>query len=182
MHRKCGQRSESSELILRFVAKMYSFPDNLRSPSCRREGSVNIPPTETTEKRFRHIPDYMRQTGGSAARVTLNDQRRCGTYGHQAANQVVGVRIFLFSTELRRIQLCRPQDLQHTVQRFGHRHRTALLSRIDDVYHLHTSELKHEPTETQQTMHTHTHTLSCTLVMGASIVMEWILAIDECLL
>lgn len=44
--------------------------------------------------------------------------------------------IVLFRGELGGVELSGSQDLQHSVQGLGYRHRAAFLGRIDDVYHL----------------------------------------------
>lgn len=44
--------------------------------------------------------------------------------------------VLVLGAELRRVEFCRSENLQHSVQSLSHRHRTALLSRVNDVYHL----------------------------------------------
>lgn len=58
------------------------------------------------------------------------------SYTHKPANQVACVWVIFFGGKLRGVELSGPQDLQHTVQSFGYRYWTALLSCIDDVYYL----------------------------------------------
>lgn len=61
---------------------------------------------------------------------------REASYAHEPPHQVVGVGVIVFGGELRGVELRGPQDLQHPIQGLGHRHRAALLRRVDDVYHL----------------------------------------------
>lgn len=58
------------------------------------------------------------------------------SYAHETPNEVVGVGVVFFGGQLGGVQLSGPQDLQDAIQSLGHRNRTALLGRVDDVYHL----------------------------------------------
>lgn len=60
------------------------------------------------------------------------------SYTHQPADQVVGVGVVLLGSQLGRVELGGPQDLQHPLQGLGHGDRAALLGRVDDVDHLST--------------------------------------------
>lgn len=55
---------------------------------------------------------------------------------HESPNEVIGVGIVLFGGKLGRVELRGSQDLQHSVQGLGYRHRAAFLGRVDDVYYL----------------------------------------------
>lgn len=82
------------------------------------------------------------------------------SYTHEPPNQVVGVGVILFGGELRGVELGGSQDLQHTIQRLGYRHRAALLGCVDDVYYLGKRKKRGPYSAEKQTLHTKTCTKS----------------------
>lgn len=66
----------------------------------------------------------------------FRNKLHAASHMHESPNEVIGVGIVLFRGELGGVELSGSQDLQHSVQGLGYRHRAAFLSRIDDVYYL----------------------------------------------
>lgn len=60
----------------------------------------------------------------------------CDTYRHQPPDKVIGVGIFILGAQLWGVQLCGPQDFQYPIQGLCHRHRTAFLCLVYDIYNL----------------------------------------------
>lgn len=98
---------------------------------------------------------------------------------HESPNEVIGVGIVLFRGELGGVELSGSQDLQHSVQGLGDRHRAAFLGRVDDVYYLGKKENRRDSLDAA-CKHMHKHPPAGHAVLRACVVEDMHIFKDTC--